>query len=49
MIGHREFDLKLTQRVKMSMVMIDPLTVSFCLSILFIGWRPRNVFQFLGR
>lgn len=47
-IGHREFDLKLTQRVKMSMVCkadqhrLRSLTAG-------VGWSSRDVFQLLGR
>jgi len=45
-IGHREFDLKLTQRVKMSMVSPGVVLGSFTQSV--SGWCTGDGFQLLG-
>jgi hypothetical protein len=52
LIGHREFDLKITQRVKMSMVRYDNADIVDSVSIsprLLTGRRAGRLFQLLGR
>jgi hypothetical protein len=48
-VGHREFDLKLTQRVKMCMVRSQfNFGVLMGFDCLRIGWCTGDVVQFLG-
>lgn len=48
-IGHQEFDLKLTSRVKMSMVVFFTFLAAGTSQLMTpLGWCSRNVVQFLG-